>query len=427
MFRSLARALVVYCVMSLAHVVFDSTLAAAQTDMIPASQITFVGPGGSDIGAWPITTGVTRVAFTQRGTGVEFAPKGALPVTRGGSGWPDTCVPFETCKEAGGTIDMGALQYSFGLVLKVNGQWFASAPIESWYGRENPGGAINDQTVVCPSGSGQIHCNWFYANDRWPNLFSARPQEGEQIGVFVIAGDARNGFNPLHERSNIVVLNLPATGAEVSFDFAFQSGESVHDTLVRVRGNYPALIDQVQAGKILNEVAWIHRAEGIVLLGKEGGHFCPSPSGKNISCDFLVNANTKHGWDVLVGSPDPGVPTASPINGPDGAGEDLSGALANGSRTLVDPVNPGGGTPTPDPTPVPGPGTPGPAGPAGPQGPKGDKGDPGDGADLSGVLARLAALEAQVNVLAARPVPASCSAALNLGGARIPISCRLNP
>lgn len=187
-------------------------------DMIPASQVTFVG-GPGDIGSWPVTASITRIVFTGAGTGVEFTKDG-LPVTRGGNGWPDTCVPFNNCKEAGGAIDMGSLQYSLGVVLKVNGQWVASAPIESWYQRQNPGGPINNQNEVCPTGSGQLHCNWFYDQNRWPVIYNAQPQTGEQIGVFVVAGDARNNFNPVHERSNIVVLNLPPTGADVAFDFS---------------------------------------------------------------------------------------------------------------------------------------------------------------------------------------------------------------
>jgi hypothetical protein len=77
-------------------------------------------------------------------------------------------------------------------------------------------------------------------------------------------------------------------------------------------------------------------------------------------------------------------------------------------------------------TPAPQPGVAGPTGPQGSAGPQGPKGDPGDVPDLSGILARLAALEAQVGEVKARAVPVSCSAALNLGATKIPISCRLS-
>lgn len=226
----------------------------AQGDMIPVNQVTFVGP---DASAWPITAALTRVTFTGAGTGLTFT-KGGLPVTRGGDGWPDTCTPFETCKEPG--LDMGALQYSMGVVLKVNGQWFASAPVESWYQRVNPGGAINDQTVVCPSGSGQLHCNWFYDPSRWPNLASAHPDPGEPIGVFVVAGDARNGYNPLRERSNIVLLNLPPTGAETVFDFPAFAAPSPTVVLQPVP-SLPPTLPSTDTGAIFNQLAINHAAE----------------------------------------------------------------------------------------------------------------------------------------------------------------------
>lgn len=39
---------------------------------------------------------------------------------------------------------------------------------------------------------------------------------------------------------------------------------------------------------------------------------------------------------------------------------------------------------------------------------------------------RLDALTSRVDMLASRPIPVSCTAALNLGAGRVPISCRLN-
>lgn len=62
------------------------------------------------------------------------------------------------------------------------------------------------------------------------------------------------------------------------------------------------------------------------------------------------------------------------------------------------------------------------------QGPKGDKGDPGENADaslLADLVERLMALETKVAALEMRVVPTACVATLNLGVARIPVSCRL--
>lgn len=70
--------------------------------------------------------------------------------------------------------------------------------------------------------------------------------------------------------------------------------------------------------------------------------------------------------------------------------------------------------PTPDPT----------QGPQGPKGDKGDKGDRGEAAnvDLSPLYARLAAIEARLGVLEARPIPASCT--VRVFGA-FALSCKL--
>jgi hypothetical protein len=82
-----------------------------------------------------------------------------------------------------------------------------------------------------------------------------------------------------------------------------------------------------------------------------------------------------------------------------------------------------GTTPTPPPTPPPTP-APGPPGPPGPQGPKGDPGT-SVSVDLSGIYARLDALEGKVTVLQARPILTICEAKANLGAIRIPLSCVL--
>lgn len=275
---------------------------ARAQDMIPVNQITFVG-GPSDIGSWPVTAAITRVTFTPAGTGVQFT-KDALPVNRGGTGWPDTCVPIDTCKETG--VDMGALQYSFGVVLKVNGQWFASAPVESWYQRMNPGGPINDQSVVCPSGSGQLHCNWFYAQDRWPGIYNARPQTGEQIGIFVVAGDARNNFNPLRERSNIVVLDLPPTGVDLAFDFgAFVPPPPVFlppapipvPPVVAPPVPAPAPLPSNELGQLFTQSAINHAAEMAVLSELQN----QVAALKQDVADFRAAVRSK--WIAIVDSP----------------------------------------------------------------------------------------------------------------------------
>jgi hypothetical protein len=185
------------------------------------------------------------------------------------------------------------------------------------------------------------------------------------------------------------------------------------------------------ATKITNLVAWRLRPQ-FGLLGKLPGHRAilkadgscidgDQSNERGFATDYLIDRTTFFGFDILSDS--------GTVNGPSWGGPE-TGFVERNRSNIEDPIDPSaylsgsGGGSTPPPV---GPGTPGAQGPAGPQGPKGDKGDPGPAADvdLSPIYARLAALENRVQVLEARPIVASCSAAANLGAFRIPISCKL--
>jgi hypothetical protein len=99
------------------------------------------------------------------------------------------------------------------------------------------------------------------------------------------------------------------------------------------RAKYGTPMSLSDIGKLLNAVAWKNKDAGWMLLGKSSGANCPAPSGALISCDFLVQQPTLFGYDVLTDAEGAGTPTWS---GP----EDLSGAIGNGSRTLVNPTQP---------------------------------------------------------------------------------------
>lgn len=167
---------------------------------IPTPQ--FVGPGARS-GSFPVTTKITHVSVGPNGVNVTFGKKD------GPGRWPDNTTP--------GWKD--PLQYSVGFVLQVAGQWFASAPIEYWYGRVDGTGPIqNYSTPTCANGAGQFRCNIFY-DQRWDPLQHAVPKAGDAVGVYVVAGDARNDYMPVQERSDIVVITLPAEGQTAEFDF----------------------------------------------------------------------------------------------------------------------------------------------------------------------------------------------------------------
>ena len=192
-------------------------------DALPLSSVIFVGPGG-DLGAFPITTMIRRVHIRLNGVEVEFSKRD------GPDRWPDNTTPGWA----------GPLQYSLGMALRIGaprfdnggriippgggppidtdpgggqaqGQWYASAPIETWYGANVIGGPIQEP--------GQIPHNWFY-DTRWGPMMGYQPRVGETIGLFVVAGDPRNHYTPIRERSNIVFVTLPAPQTTASFSFA---------------------------------------------------------------------------------------------------------------------------------------------------------------------------------------------------------------
>lgn len=193
------------------------------------------------------------------------------------------------------------------------------------------------------------------------------------------------------------------------------------------RAKYGA-VTPADVAAILNAVAWRHRSEGWGLLEKTFGANCPTGH-TSIACDILVHRTTGQHFDVLrdaEGSASPVWQNKGPI--------DLSRFLA--------PVDPGGSSG-------------GPVIPPEPQAPPVDLGPlltrldaleravqvlsstvpplaqqvGSQGAELERLALsgeRLDALTSRVDMLASRPIPVSCSASLNFGAGRVPISCRLN-
>ena len=147
-------------------------------------------PGMTD---WNISTTITGLDLLPSGVHVEFSK------ADGPNRWPDT-------PDYSGSGGMGPLQYSIGLCFKISGQWHCSAPIELWYGLHENGGNIGEP--------GQVPSNWFYDN-RWGAMQGYQPKAGEIVGVYVVAGDARNNIYVVKERSNIVLVPFPtAAGAK---------------------------------------------------------------------------------------------------------------------------------------------------------------------------------------------------------------------
>lgn len=162
-------------------------------DQIPSP--TFVG--GPDLSQFTVTTRISRVNITLNGVEVIFDRRD------GASRWPDNTTPGWS----------GPLQYSLGLCEQTDGvKWTCSAPIETWFGNNIIGGPIQSQDPP------QIAKNWFY-DARWGALAGYQPSPGDKLGIFVVAGDSRNSFNPVKERSNIVLFTLPAPDTTTSFNY----------------------------------------------------------------------------------------------------------------------------------------------------------------------------------------------------------------
>lgn len=172
-------------------------------DDIPIEDVTFVG--GPDIGAFARTAAITKIELTRTTFRVSFTKQD------GPGRWIGRVLDEKTGDN---------FQFSIGLALKVNGHWYAAAPIEAWHGQENLGDPIHRQHLAGADKPeyGQIAQNWFnYA--RFAPLQGVQPQPGDEIGLFVCSGDARNNLCGECERSNIVRFALPPDGASMSIEW----------------------------------------------------------------------------------------------------------------------------------------------------------------------------------------------------------------
>jgi hypothetical protein len=133
------------------------------------------------------TAKITTLIMGPSGINVDFTKK------NGPDRWPDITPPGFS----------GQIQYCLGLAFKIDGRWYASAPIEMWNDRVEGGGPPQDYAL-----------NWFYNPTRWAPMTFHQPVPGETIGFFVVAGDVR-GFNSnqkVQERSNVVMIPMPDNG-----------------------------------------------------------------------------------------------------------------------------------------------------------------------------------------------------------------------
>jgi hypothetical protein len=142
--------------------------------------IMLANPGNFMV-SWAQTANITSVDFEPDYFYVDF-DKRTSP-----DRWPD--VPFGT----------GTLQYTLGLCLNLygQGQWYCSAAIQYWFGRDN-------------GASENIGGDWYYDPARWGPMAGYQPGNGEIVGIFVGAGNLRDVVDGsgsyVLERSNVLLM-----------------------------------------------------------------------------------------------------------------------------------------------------------------------------------------------------------------------------
>jgi hypothetical protein len=129
-----------------------------------------------DIASWAQTARMTSIDFNGDSFSFDFDK-------RDGPGkWPE--VQFGSD---------GSLQYTVGMCLNINGQWYCSAALQYWDGRD-------------PSATAQIARDWFYDPIRWGPLAGHQPAPGELVAIFVVQGNVRGANSSNRERSDFVFM-----------------------------------------------------------------------------------------------------------------------------------------------------------------------------------------------------------------------------
>jgi hypothetical protein len=153
-----------------------------------------------DLADWPETAKITSITIQGDSFPVEFDRRD------GPNRWPDM-IP------AGFT---GPLEYTLGMCVNPNNQrWYCSGVVQFWYGR----------TLTDSGHPGRVGEEWFYDPARWGPINFYQPSDGELVGIFVGAGNLRDGSNITRatcprvcERSNVALIPW-STGGGVSYSF----------------------------------------------------------------------------------------------------------------------------------------------------------------------------------------------------------------
>lgn len=186
--------------------------ALAQGDAIDLRQAVF--HNSPNVADWPITTRITRLTMQPEGTrnpGLSFDFSARAT-------WPDYTIPGFA----------GPIQYTVWAGVRIAGVWHVSGIIRMWRDRASTGAPLLSYGPGCTINN--FGCNWVYDRNRWGAMARYEPAAGEAMVFFVTAGNARRGsqFAPdprtggaepdvtsVRERSNVVMVNLPANDTAV--------------------------------------------------------------------------------------------------------------------------------------------------------------------------------------------------------------------
>jgi hypothetical protein len=129
------------------------------------------------LNTWAETRKITLIDFSSGNVVVDFEGRLSNP-------WPD--VP----------MGRGTIEYTLGMCFNLSNQWYCSAAIEFWYGRDLEAGG--DMWMIADD---------YYYDARWREMTGHQPKYGEIVGIFVGAGDLRDSKNwKVEERSNVVLI-----------------------------------------------------------------------------------------------------------------------------------------------------------------------------------------------------------------------------
>ncbi len=195
----------------------DPTSSVTSVSVAPSFSVTTFNPATAiimssppSLMSWDVTATITSVEFTDDAFLVDFDRRDPPD----GNRWPDL-------EFAPGSDE--TLQYTLGMCLNIGGQWYCSAVVQFWYGRE----------LTASTPPSYVAQNWFYDPARWGPMFGHQPADGETVGLFVGSGNLRGRTSDdcpqICERSNVQMVTWQNEGDTL---YTFAAG-LVHRVLGR--------------------------------------------------------------------------------------------------------------------------------------------------------------------------------------------------